>query len=179
MALATLGNSGASGVVQMTSYEPPGQPTPVNMPIMTSGVAPAPYVVTHNNARAGFEGWRVFDGAGFASTIGWRSTEWVPGPFNLDINFGQPYIVSSISYYAGRIDRNAYPRDWSIQVSEDGITWTVHASFTNMPGSGDTAGYATNRTFAAVTTQYLRWRITSTWSSGTGQVLHIGKVVLA
>ncbi|WP_162606500.1 glycosyl hydrolase [Jiangella asiatica] len=93
--------------------------------------------------------------ASWGKTAGLGPTEANPSTFGLD--FGAPVTFSSVTV-AGRADGATHlgPRDYTIDVSDDGVSWRTVA-VPDHPAAGGTTS------FAPVTARYLRLRITDTW----------------
>ncbi|WP_198664195.1 glycosyl hydrolase [Jiangella endophytica] len=93
--------------------------------------------------------------ASWGKTAGLGPTPESPSTFGLD--FGAPVTFSTVTV-AGRADGASQlgPRDYTIEVSGDGVSWQSVA-VADHPAAGGTT------TFAPVAARYLRLRITDTW----------------
>lgn len=75
-------------------------------------------VVFHSpNTLIGYEGYKAFDGN--ISTTEWKVS--APLPAILTYNFGIPKRITKYRFISSLVD--SYPQDWTIDVSNDNITW--------------------------------------------------------
>lgn len=93
--------------------------------------------------------------ASWGKSAGQGPTAESPSTFGLD--FGAPVTVSSVTV-SGRVDgeSNLGPRDYAIDVSNDGESWRTVAVADHPAAGGSTS-------FAPASARYLRLRITDTW----------------
>lgn len=93
--------------------------------------------------------------ASWGKSAGQGPTAGSPSTFGLD--FGAPVTFSSVTV-AGRVDGESDlgPREYTVDVSDDGVSWRTVAVADHAAAGGTTS-------FDAVTARYLRLRITDTW----------------
>lgn len=109
---------------------------PVSLVYMSSNNTPAPFVATSTTiSGVGYEAYRAFDGdkdTGFRTT----SSATLSSPEWLSVDLGSPNVCNGISI-RGRTDAFAdqTPRDYSLQGSNDNITWTEVFRQVGMPSS--------------------------------------------
>lgn len=121
---------------------------------MTSNTVPAPYVASASTEfSSDYAAWKAFDGSVGASTwaTDWANTGW------LQVLLPTPAIVTQYAI----VDRGTsaeQPRDWTLQGSNDGVSWVILDC-----RGGEVWQSSTTKTFPVVTPrsyQYYRLNIT-------------------
>ncbi len=118
---------------------------------MTSASAPSPYVVTFSSQNATYPAWKAFDGS-IAGPDAWVGTgggaDWIA----LDLGAGASKLLAG---YAIRgpdgnpTGADTAPKDFTLEGSNDGSSWTVVDTRTNQTGWGLWPGQGEVRYYAA------------------------------
>ena len=139
------------------------------VPVMTSATAPSG-AVSHSNAQASWEGWKIFKRdntrvGGSWFTAGGTATGWVRYDFGAgNEKIIQYYTMRPLATNPSMNDPSGAPRNWSLQGSQDGSTWTdLHTVSAQAPfNAGEERTYSFSNT-----TPYRYYRLNVTQSQGT------------
>ena len=126
---------------------------------LTSNYSHQPYIVVASTAY--FPAYYAFDG----TTNYWLGTNAGTDWLQIDIGTGQSALLSSYSVQVDSVPEPARaPKNWTIQGSPDGVTFTVLDTQTNQTawGSGETRTF----TVSGVTTYYRFFRLNITANNG-------------
>lgn len=146
------------------------------VPMMTSNSAPFGTVTTSSEA-SGFEGWHLFDRSATRTAGSWiTATSTLTGTVQYDFGSGNAKVIT---YYQVRAlassptlpgDANGSPKDWKLQGSNNGSSWTdLHTVAT---ASAWTASEV--RTYSvANTTAYRYYRINVSAVQNTGSATYL------
>ena len=154
----------ASGTLSMSNFYGKANFPKLNhfIPNMTSNNAPSPFVALgvysttyylYNGFNSNSAQWAVNN----------TSSAW------LGINLGSSQVFNTVHFYAsgGGSRVPEYPKNWSVQGSHNGSSWTTIKSFTNTSLAQNTVLYRTDYFFAN-TTAYRYYRIYVTAVNGAG-----------
>lgn len=119
------------------------------VPVMTGYTAPNGSTIYSSEYSTGYPAWHVFDGI---ATTTWKSSAILP--HSIGYQFAASITVNAVFIQpANYFDHNVL--DWTVDYSDaDAATWTVIATYTNMPVPEGGAEF-----FVASATPHLSWRI--------------------
>lgn len=171
----TYGFSNYFGGDGVTTFGIPKYDTEIGetiIPKMTSNTTPAPYVASSSASySASYYPWKAFNGTIVDTSDAWlanKGTHW------LQIDLGNPQFVDYVRMAPRTTTETCSPKDFIISASNDGISFTDLATFTEITNWYDYE-YITFEIPANAAYRY--YRITATTNNG-GAYLAIGEMQL-
>jgi hypothetical protein len=143
---------------------------------MTGNSAPSPYVASASSNFSGFDPYHAFDGA-LGSGQYWIGTGSGVDYLQLDIGVGNSHILGIYTILANTIPEPLRcPKNWTMQGSNDGTTWSTVDTQTNQTawGSGESREFAC----ATTTTAYRYFRLSITANNGDATYTDVGELNL-
>ena len=131
-----FGSSNAFGGDGTTTFAVPDLSEPPELtkisPIMTSDTTPSPYKVTRSSVWSSADhAWRVFDGV----KTGSEDYTWISAANELNpwicVDLGTKTKITSFKLWLGT-DKNKFPKNFTLQGSNDGTNFVNIKSFTNV-----------------------------------------------
>ncbi|WP_144787023.1 discoidin domain-containing protein [Lysinibacillus fusiformis] len=142
---------------------------------MTSNASPAPYAVTtSSDYSSAYSGWTAFDGVNTDTGKCWSAnanTGWI----TFDFGMNNKSKVGCVEISARLTTVDGAPKDFTIEISDDNLSWTIVKTVVNETGwtSAESRKYIFTENFS---TRYVRINTTS----NNGRVrLDIGEVRIA
>jgi hypothetical protein len=136
-------------------------------PQMTSNSSPSPFVIFASSTAGGNnEPWRAFDrNITPATLVGWSAASGqLTGSIGADFGSGNSVVIDA--YDIVGYNQSVYnPRNWTLEGSNDSITWTVLHTVTQPAPIGASATYSVGS--IGNTTAYRYYRINITLNGGT------------
>lgn len=167
------GGGGGAGTIHFGTSDPNGNPTEITPTNMTNNSTPAPFVASATNSfPGGFDPFRCWDGNG-------PSNYWIgqmaSGFIQIDLGATAAQTPVTYSVQVNNIPEPARaPRDWTLEGSPDGTTFTVIDTVTNetLWSSGQVRTF----TIDVQTTPYRFYRWSLTANNGDPQFYQIAKL---
>jgi hypothetical protein len=150
---------------------------------MTADNAPSPNIVSASSSFTGWAPWRVFNRTINNTTVdGWftasgNTTGWIQYNFGA----GNAKVIGGYSIIGIQADRTGVDndmevaKDWTLQGSNDGATWTILDTQTNQ--NGWKVG-AKNYYYFENQTAYQYWRLNITANNGSAVIVGVAEIEL-
>lgn len=154
-----------------------GLPADVAPHTMTGNSTPSPYVASASTEYNGqFLAFKAFDG--LLSTLQYwlgsgAGNDWL----QLDFGAGNAKMLQSYAIQVNTVpEPNRAPKNWTLQGSNNGSTWTVVDTVTNATawGSGEKRTYQCD----VITTAYRYFRLVITANNGDASYTQVGELYL-
>jgi len=172
---ATNLDSGTTGMLKPSVMAGSGQ-----IPAMT-GATTGGVSVSANESQATFDAWKAADGTQTDATASdWASVNAPSGgaPKTLTVDLGSAVLVSryelAASGWSSNTAQSFMARDWTLEGSDDGLSWTLLDTRTNAPAWSAAQG----RTYQIASPASYRYYRLSVTATQNGQLLILGKIQL-
>ncbi|HWL04204.1 MAG TPA: hypothetical protein VNQ99_04600, partial [Xanthobacteraceae bacterium] len=174
---ATNLDSSVAGVLKPTVT-----PGAAQIPTMT-GATTGGVSISANEEQSGFNAWKAADGSQPNTTNSdWGSVNAPSGgaPKWLSVDYGAGNSIVVASYEIGasgwstNSSQNYMAKDWTLEGSNDGASWTVLDTRTNVPAWAA----AENRTYQIASPGSYRYYLLSVKATQNGQLVILGKIQL-
>ena len=161
-ALVEMREGVADGFGNLFGVSAGGGPLTVKHKLMTASNAPAGYIASASSVYSSYPAWKAFDGDGSTRWEANASTGW------LQIEFPTRRLIEGYAIDHSGWDTSYAPRDWIVEGSNDGSSWTALDA-----QSGHTDwGSARYKIFTINTpSSYTRYRITVSANNGASRFL--------
>ena len=139
---------------------------------MTTDSAPSPFVASASPEYASYLAWNAFSGTTSYALINATSGYW-----QIDLGSGNTYIISSYEIRVNTIpEPNRAPKDWTLQGSNNGSTWTTIDTVTNETswGNGEKRRFVCD----TITTAYRYFRLAVTANNGDASFTKLEELFL-
>jgi hypothetical protein len=136
-------------------------------PQMTANNAPSPFVIFASSTAGGSnEPWRAFDRGVIPGTnVGWSAASGqLTGSIGVDFGSGNSVVIDAYDI-VGYNQQIYNPRNWTLEGSNDSISWTILHTVTQPAAIGASATYSVGS--IGNTTAYRYYRINVTLNGGT------------
>ena len=139
-----------------------GREMKVSVPAMTSNIAPYGAAITNSIYSTTYDAWKAFDRIVDGTNNYWRTANNVL-PGWVGYNFGKPTIIKSLGLTSYTTAQTSSPntKDFAVQGSNDGETWTTIKNFVNETPSTSATLFEFNENETSY--NYYRVYITTVW----------------
>ena len=162
--LLNFGISNNSEFTVETNYSVTGGSVDFAPHNMTNDSVPSPYVVSESSSYVSVSGFYAFDNS--AANFAWIGNG-TSGFVELDLGAGHSYILDNYSVVGAPVGYTSRtPKNWTVEGSNDGSSWTVVSTIINQTGwgSNETRNFVSD----VRTTAYRYFKFNITANNGDG-----------